>query len=145
MIPQMEHLSPEDRSLLFRAPALVSLTACLVRNGIQPERKADALKLAHLKTFTALPLLQPYYAEVESQFNAAFDRAEKEYAPYDERCRAALRSELNRVQEVIGKLEPGYGHVLSRSLNAYARHVSKADHSVFQDFLFGFCIPGLSA
>ena len=68
MIKQFEKLTTEERELLYKAPVLVSVLASCSFNEVNKSQKADAIKLAHLKTFTANPLLLPYYAEVEKTF-----------------------------------------------------------------------------
>ena len=43
------------------------------------------------------------------------------------------------------KMDKDYSLALSKSLDKYAEHVKRADHSILQDFMFAFSIPGLSA
>jgi hypothetical protein len=144
MIKQFEKLTNEERELLYKAPVLVSVLAACSFNQINEDQKADAIKLSHLKTFTAKPELRSYYAEVEKQFKDQFDLAEKEYFPFDENKRNSLKKEIARVNYIIGKLEQTYGQKLHKSLEGYANHVKKAAHSIFQDFIFPIPIPGLT-
>ena len=146
MIKQFEKLSKEDRMLLFRAPVLVSLLAAgsFDEKEINKFQKADAIKLAHLKTFTAMPLLLPYYAEVEKDFKELFEAAIKIYFPFDEARRNKLKREMDKVRFVINKLDKEYAEALGKSLERYAKHVKKAAHSIFQDFIFPLPIEGLS-
>ena len=69
MIKQFEKLTAEERSLLYKAPVLVSVLASCSFNEVNKSQEADAVKLAHLKTFTASPLLLSYYREVEKTLN----------------------------------------------------------------------------
>ncbi|HWJ28189.1 MAG TPA: hypothetical protein VNS32_16720 [Flavisolibacter sp.] len=144
MIPQMEKLSDEEQQLLFRAPVLVSVLASCSYKEVNEKQKADAIKLAHLKTFTAVPVLLPYYYEVDKIFREEFENMVQRYYPFDTAQRQALELELRKVHRVMAKLNKEYALALSKSLDRYADHVKKADHSVFQDFLFAFSIPGLS-
>jgi len=144
MIKQFEQLTDEERALLYKAPVLVSVLAACSHNEINPAQKRDAIRLAHLKTFTAAPLLLPYYAEVEKTFVAQFEAAEKEYYPFNEEKREALQKELNKVYKVMQKLDTTYAQALQTSLERYASHVKRSAHSVFQDFIFPLHIPGLS-
>ena len=57
MIKQFEKLTTEERSLLYKAPVLVSVLVSCSFNEVNKYQEADAIKLAHLKTFTAIPLL----------------------------------------------------------------------------------------
>ena len=73
MIKQFENLAMEEQELLLKAPVLVSVLASCSFNNVNEIQKADAIKLAHLKTFTATPLLLPYYEVVEKDFEQQFD------------------------------------------------------------------------
>lgn len=146
MIKQFEKLTTEERNLLYKAPVLVSVLASSSFNEIEinKSQKADAIKLAHLKTFTAMPLLLPYYAEVEKGFKAAFEVEIKKYFPFDEAKRNELKKEMDKTSLVINKLDKEYAEALGRSFERYAKHVKKAAHSIFQDFIFPMPIEGLS-
>ena len=146
MIKQLEKLSKEDRQLLYKAPVLVSVLASSSFNEVKinKSQKADAIKLAHLKTFTAMPLLIPYYAEVEKDFKETFEKAIQEYFPFDETKRNELKKEMDKISSVINKLDKEYAEALGKSFERYAKHVKKAAHSIFQDFIFPMPIEGLS-
>jgi len=144
MIKQFEKLTPEERKLLFRAPVLVSVLASSPNNDINKIQKADAIKLAHLKTFTATSLLIPYYNEVEKDFKEQFEIALKQYFPFDDANRMELKKEIDKVNLIIGKLDKQYAQTLHKSLEKYAAHVKRAMHTVFVDFIFPIPIPGLT-
>ena len=144
MIKQFETLAQEERDLLLKAPVLVSVLAACSYNRVNQSQKADAVKLAHFKTFTAAPVLLPYYIEVEKTFLEQFDSTVNKYFPFDEERRSALKKEIGRVNTVIAKLDSGYAAILHKSLEKYAKHVQKAAHSIFEDFIFPIPIPGLS-
>ena len=144
MINQFEKLTSEERELLYKAPVLVSVLASSSFNEVNKAQKADAIKLAHLKTFTAAPLLLSYYAQVEKTFKDQFEDAIKKYFPFDDAKRNDLKKEIEKVNKIIGKLDKEYAHTLRNSLDKYARHVKKAAHSVFLDFIFPVPIPGLT-
>ena len=144
MIKQFEKLTTEEQNLLFKAPVFVSLLASCSFNEINKFQKADAIKLSHFKTFTAGQLLQPYYAEVEKHFEEQFEAGIRKYFPFNEAKRNDLKTELEKVNLVIAKLDKEYSQELRESLEGYAMHVKKAAHSVFQDFIFPVPIPGLS-
>ena len=144
MIKQFEKLTTEERSLLYKAPVLVSVLASCSFNEVNKAQKADAIKLAHLKTFTAMPLLLPYYAEAEKDFKKKFEAAIKKYFPFDEDRRNELKKEMDKISSIINKLDKEYAEALGRSFERYAKHVKKAAHSIFQDFIFPMPIEGLS-
>jgi hypothetical protein len=137
-------LTTEEQEILLKAPALVSVLASCSLNEVNKAQKADAIKLSHLKTFTANPVLREYYEEVDKRFKTQFDSIVKAYFPFDEDKRNALKQEIERVNVIIAKLDKWYGETLHKSLEGYANHVRKAAHSIFQDFMFPLPIRGLS-
>ena len=144
MIPQFEKLSREEAELLLKAPALISVMASCSDRNINKKQRADAIKLAHIKTFTAIPVLQPFYREVEKEFTNQFDRIAEKYFPFDEKKRNELKEEISKVQVVIGKLDISFGSSLSKSFERYAGHVKRATHTIYQDFAFPIYLFGLT-
>ena len=143
MVKQFENLTNEEMELLFRAPALVSVMSSCSYNNVNYLKREDAIKLSHIKTFTADPLLIPYYLEVEKSFKEDFEAAVAKYFPFDHEKRQDLQNEINRVGEIISKLDSKFSSVLCRSLDRYAKHVRNA-HSVIRDFIFPIPIQGLT-
>jgi hypothetical protein len=144
MIRQFEKLTDEEQKLLYKAPVLVSVLASCSFNEVNKVKKADAIKLSHLKTFTANPVLLSYYGEVEKNFKELFEVAIKKYFPFDAAKQIALKREMAQVNHVIEKLDKNYAQALNESLKKYTRHVKRASHTVFVDFIFPLPIPGLT-
>lgn len=144
MIKEFEKLTPSERELLYRAPVLISVLVSSSPNAINEKKKNDAIKLAHLRTFTAPPILHTYYHEVDRIFKDEFEKAVKEYYPFDEEKRAALEREIARISAVTDKLDKSYAQVLNNSLDSYARHVKKSEYSVFRNVIFPFAFSRLN-
>ncbi len=136
MIPQFEKLNKQEQELLIKAPVLISVLASCSDHTINKMQKADAIKLAHIKTFTAIPELQPYFKEAEKNFKEDFEETAKMYYPFDNTRRDLLKMEIKKVQEAIVRLNPIFARNLTRSLERYAGHVKRATHTVFRDFIF---------
>lgn len=141
MIPQFEKLNLRERELLVKAPVLLSVLASCSEHGINQKQKADAIKLAHIKTFTALPELQPYFKEAEKNFKEHFEEAAERYYPFDEEHRVLLKMEIKKIREIIAQLDPAYAVSLSKSLERYVIHVKRATYSIFRDFIFPLAMP----
>ncbi|MEO8771287.1 MAG: hypothetical protein ABI402_14425 [Ferruginibacter sp.] len=144
MIKEFKKLTDTEADLLYKAPVFVSVLASSSYNKINEAQKADAIKLAHLKTYTANPALLSYYLEVEKEFKEEFETTVKAYYPFDDIKRNALKREMKRIGLIILKLDKGYADLLRKSLEGYARHVKRAAHSIFQDFIFPVHIDGLT-
>ena len=122
---------------------MFSVLASCSERGINQKQKADAIKLAHIKTFTALPELQPYFKEVEKNFKEHFEEAAERYYPFDEEHRHLLKMEIKKIREIISRLDPTYANDLSKSLERYVIHVKRATYSIFRDFIFPLAMPDL--
>ena len=143
MIRQFENLLDDEKELLFKAPALISVYESSALNEINSTRKADAIKLAHLRTFAATPLLIPFYIEVEKDFKMHFEEIAKKYAPLNEEKRAELKKEIESIEPVLNKLDREYSQTLRSSFNKFARHVKHADQCILEYFVFPLPLPGL--
>jgi hypothetical protein len=89
MVNEFKNLTAEEQEMLLKAPVLVSVQAATRNHEISEAQKADAFKLAHLKTFTAAPQLAAYYEEVNQRFKVNFEAAIKKYAPFEDKTRRA--------------------------------------------------------
>lgn len=141
---QLESLTNEERKILLTAPVLLSVLASCSNNEINKDQKADAIRLAHLRTFTADPLLIPFYIEVEKNFQKQFELLVKEYLPLDESKRNEIKNKMKSINVILKKLNKDYADRLYESFEKYERHVKKAGHTVVQDFIFPMPLPGLT-
>jgi len=144
MIKQFDKLTKAETEILLKAPILVSVLATSGDHEITKREKAETVKLAHLKTFTADPLLLSYYQEVDKNFTAYFEIILKKYAPFDDAKREELKTEINTLNSVIAKLDKQFARTLLRSLSNYAEHVKKSDRVFLETFIFPIPIHGLT-
>lgn len=144
MISQLENVTSEEKELLLKAPVLLSVLASCSNHEINKHQKADAIKLSHLKPFTANPSLMSFYTEVEKHFEEQFNSACRLYHPFDEAKITELKKEISKIYPILKKLDKEYAHKLLNSFEKYERHVRRAGHNVVEDFIFPVPIPGLS-
>ncbi len=140
MISEFQKLTPKEQSLLFSAPAIVSILAASATGEINEWGKADAIRLAHIKTFSAHPMLIQYYQEVEKDFERNFEYLVKVYSPFNDSSRELLGIKVEKINAVLEKLDPEFAVTLHTSLSAYADHVKKAYKGLVVNFLFPFPI-----
>jgi len=144
MIKQFDKLTQEEIVFLLKAPILFSILATSNARELSKEKKADAIKLSHIKTFTADPILLPYYREVEDKFEKYFEEIIKEYTPFDDVKRNALKHEMDSLNTIISKLDKDYSKILHKSLSNYAEHVRKAERSFLENFIFPVPLLGIT-
>ena len=136
MIKEFEILTAEEKMLLLKASVIVTVLELSSFKEISKAQKDEAIKLAHMKTFTELNLLVPYYEAVDRNFKKDLeDYLERFFPFYTANC-MAIKKEMNEVDRIIGKLDKLYGGMLRKSLAGYARHMHNTAHSVFQDLIF---------
>jgi len=126
MVHKFKKLTPEELDLLLNATIFVSLLAASSDSEIFEEEKADAIKLAHLRTFTSDPALHEYYKEVEKTFAEKIEDFDKKLPKGSEERGIILREKLNH------------------SLNSYARHVSVSHRNAVEFFFIPMNIDGIT-
>jgi len=136
MIKEFEILTAGEKAILLKAPAIVSVLAFTSFKEISKTQKDEAVKLAHMKTFTEVNLLVPYYEEVDRHFKKNLEEYIERYFPFNTANCNAIKEEMNKVDIIINKLDKLYGALLRKSLAGYARHINNTAHSVFQDLIF---------
>src|SRR5579864_5340680 len=104
MLKEINKLEPEDASIILQAPALLSVMAACSEKGTNIAEKVDAIRMSHLRTFTAEFQLLDYYREVEKTFVEQFEALAKKYYPMDDKNRKALERELIKLNKAISKL-----------------------------------------
>lgn len=97
--------------------------------GSNKAQKADAIKLSHLKTFTADPLLIPFYVEVEKCFKEKFELAVQEHMPFDEPNVKKLKEEIGRMNIAVQNLNSDYAQKLRKSFEKYERFAGSRTES----------------
>jgi hypothetical protein len=140
MIPEFYNLTPKEQSLLLSAPAIVSILAASATGEMNEWENADAIKVAHLKTFSAHPVLIQYYKEVEKDFERNFDYLVKVYSPFNDSSRELLGIKVEKINAILEKLDPAFAETLRASFSSYADHVKKAYQGLVVNFLFPFPI-----
>ena len=145
MIEQINNLSQEEKEILFKAPILLSVLSASWNHEISKKEKADMIELEHIKTFSAVPLLIPYYKEVEKKFKLYFEEIMTKYSPFDDEKRECLKKDIHSLNTIIAKLDKRFAQKLHTSLSSYAEHVKKADeNSLLMNFIFPIPIHGFT-
>jgi anaerobic ribonucleoside-triphosphate reductase len=106
--------------------------------------KKEAIKLEHIKTFSADPLLKEFYREADKVFRNNLEQLNKNLPEGRDRREADIKNELMKLGKIVLKLGDDYGSAMQRSMKSFKDHVSKAHHNVLVDFIFGMPIKGLS-
>ena len=141
---ELDKLNPQEREMLLKAPAYVSLFAANADGGMDETEKKAAIKFSHIKTFSSHPMLHEYYKEVEKHFSINIEQLDSEL-PKDKTERTkAINKQLAKLEPIFNKLGNEYAATLHRSFITYIEHVSKAHKNVIESFIIPLYIKGLT-
>jgi hypothetical protein len=134
----IENLRDNERKFLLEAPVFVSVLSALSVDGtIEENEKAEAIKLAHLRTFTSPDILNEYYKEVDINFESNLNNLINNLPPDTDSKREYLRNELRKLTPILANMDREFSMILLDSLKSFAHHVFKA-HSHFLEY---FILP----
>lgn len=133
---EIDRLDQIDRDILLRAPAIVALLAAISDDGeVSENERAEAVKLAHLRTYTSKPILHNYYKEVDQVFETHFEDILKKLPSEWKEKERFLENRLLNLDPVLLKLDKVYADELITSLKSFAKHVFKSNSNFLQNFL----------
>jgi hypothetical protein len=141
---ELEKLTPQEKELLYKAPAYVSLLAANADGKMDEEEKKSALETSHIKTFSCLPALKEFYDEVGKSFENNIQQLNNTLPSERVQRNEAITKSLAELESIFAKLGNEYAEKLHTSFVAFSEHVSKAHHSLIASFLFPFYIKGFN-
>ncbi len=141
---QFNSLTQQEKEALLKFPAYISLLAANSYGLVDEADKKEAIKLEHIKTFSADPLLAEFYKEADKVFKNNLEQLDKNLPKEKSSREAAIKNELTKLEKIILKLGDDYTSVMHRSMKSFKDHVSKAHHNVLIDFIFPMPMKGLS-
>ncbi len=136
MSTEIEQLNKQDKEILLRAPSLVAISAAISDDGkVSKQEKAQSIKLAQLRTYTAHPILHNYYKEVDKVFAEYFEEILADLPEDWKGKEVYIKEKLIAINEVIPKLNEVYARHLVSSLKSFARHVFNSNSSFLEYFI----------
>lgn len=129
-------ISTEELEVLRKSIADVAVLGALSDDGkVDDAERKSALKLASQRTFTATPVLQDFYKEVETHLDNDFDEVMKSLPEGElEGKQAYLRAELDKAGPILKKLPANFSEAYIKSQKSFAEHVFKANDSFFAKY-----------
>jgi hypothetical protein len=130
------NLSQEEREEIYRAPVLFAVLAAVSDDGeISQTERTDAIKLAHLRTYTSPKILHDFYGEVDKIFEKEFDKLSQELPSEEEEQKKFLEQKIDHTKQVMKKLDRDYAIHLTQSLKSFSRHIFKSESSLLEYFI----------
>lgn len=131
-----QRLSEDEFNQLLDAPVWLALLAAYTGDGkVSRDERADAVKLAHLRTFTSPKNLQEYYAKVDERFEKRFDTFDRRLPESEKDRDLFLEAQVKGCHKLLEeKVDKDLGAEIEDSWESFYNHVFRADSSFFQYF-----------
>ena len=126
MIAEFRNLNEKEINLLFNAPALITLLIAGAEGNIEEKETDWGAKITHFRGEDKESILQSYYQEVDSCFNDTLKELISAMPEdVDERTKA-INSELQKLNEILPKLDQNFAKELYKSYVSLAKQVAQA-------------------
>jgi hypothetical protein len=139
-----KQLNQDEKELLLKAPAYVSLLAANADGEMDDAEKKSAVEFSHVKTYSSDPLLRDYYSEVEKTFASTIEKLDRQLPKGKTERKETIEEALKNMESIFGKLDQHYAITLHKSLTTYETHVSKSHRNILASFIIPVYIKGLS-
>lgn len=130
---------PEVYQRLGDAIVWTTILAATHSDGvIEVKERAEAIKQAHIRSFSSEDYIKPIYEHLDEHFERDFD-AYIEQLPKDDHERDAyIRKKLEESTDYINKMGPVFASQFSADLKSLFNRVFNANATVMQSFLLPF-------
>jgi hypothetical protein len=140
-----ENLKPNEKNMLLKFPAYISLLATNSDGKMDDVEKKEAIQFTHIKTFSCNALLYDFYKEAEKVFLTNIEELDNILPKEKTQRKEVIENELVKLEPILDKLGKDYASIMHTSMKSYTKHVSKAHNNVLESFLIPFYIKGLTA
>ncbi len=129
------HLSHEEYKSLLDIPVWLTLLAAYTANGkLTVNEKNEAIKLSHLRRFTAPKSIRALYVKLSQIFPERV-KVLNSRLPEDEADKILyIKAQVRSGHAVFEKLDPDIAESLSESLSSFYKHIFNCDKGFFHYF-----------
>ena len=126
MYKEFERLTPADKELLMKAPALISILIAGADDDINREEIATAGRMVRYRRISGDIRLFSYYDNVHMHFQDDLARLEQDYPKNAYDRYIAIATELSRLNNIFPKLNKDFAVAIYQSLRKFAEKVAGA-------------------
>jgi len=126
MIPEFNALNEEEKSLVKKAPHLVSILIAGADNNIDKKELKEAVALSKLKQSRAREALIAYYKEIGDDFEQKLNNLIEAYPHQAQDRNPIIISELEKLNPILRKLDKKFAIKFYCSLQDIAKKVAEA-------------------
>lgn len=129
---QFNHLSEEERNLLYSTPSLITFLIGGADNNFDTKEEVQSEHLVRIRTATGDPMLFDFYKHIEQTYFDQLDATVKKYVnlPVAERTEM-ISNELAKLNEILPKIDNLFARALLKSLRSLAKAIAEASGGVF--------------
>ena len=128
---QFDHLTAEERNLLYTSPALVTYLIGGADGALDTKEEVQSSHFIRIHAADGDPILFDFYKHVETNYFDVLDAIVKNYEsmPVEERTKNII-VELSKLNDVLPKVDNLYARVFIKSLRTLAKVVAEASGGV---------------
>lgn len=126
-VVQFNQVSEEEKELLYNATALVTYLIGGADNNFDEKERAQSAHLVNIRTEQGDPMLFDYYLDLQIDFAERVAKVEAKYGVDSVNDRTALLvAELEKLNEILPKLDDIYARAYLKALRTLAKGVAEA-------------------
>lgn len=125
-VRELEHLTEEERELVLRTPALISVLIGGADGHFDGKEKSQAITSIHFRALQGDKFLQDYYKAVDASFESVMLHLAQKYEGDTEARAVHIMEELEALNDVLPKLDKRFARVLLNDLRNLAFTIAKA-------------------
>ncbi len=128
---QFDHLTAEERNLLYISPALVTYLIGGADGNFDTKEEVQSSHFIRIHSADGDPILFDFYKHVETTYFDVLDAVVKQYENTSVKERTdSIITELEKLNEILPKVDNLYARVLIKSLRSLAKVVAEASGGV---------------
>jgi hypothetical protein len=130
-IPQFNHLTEDERVLLYSTPALVTYLIGGADGDFDTKEEVQSEHVVRIRTANGDPLMFDFFKHVEQTYFDQLDATVKKYGNLSVAERTELIvNELTKLNVILPKVDELYARVFLKSLRSLAKTVAEASGGV---------------
>ncbi|MEZ5002192.1 MAG: hypothetical protein R2730_04075 [Chitinophagales bacterium] len=131
VVNELEVLSAEERELVLRTPALVTVLISGADGDFDKSEETHAAKAIHYKSIQGDPLLIEYYHAIDLDFLSAMRHLHQKYSGSPQERAEKITAKLAELNGILPKLDPRFAKALLSDWRNLATSVAKASGGIF--------------
>jgi hypothetical protein len=140
----LKNLDALHKQEFLKFPVYISLLAASKDCKLDGAEREAVVKLANIKSFDSESLLAEFFKEADKVFENNLSQIERDLPMGKENREVFIKTEILKLEKILLKLGKKYARAMHRSMDTFKDHVSRAHHSIIEDFLLPIPIPGLT-